>query len=308
MHLSTKYDEFIIETYIKEVDMLLLESKTTLRDKFLKLLKLVLRKGYKYRRKILVYGLASLITMASISEVSELFANDVELKELAYDANVTELVEKELEKIPTKDVTSVESGEEFSGVDEIPKKKEIPIDYSDRPWELQKNPKNMRLSQKGWDYIKYEEGSIKQKGKPVLTAYSIGDGMVTIGWGHAEKTKKSNIKVGDKITYDQAYEYLKQDLTVSANGVRRILKRFEDKGIDVKLSQDQFDVLVSLAYNSGVGALNRSSVIRHIKNGDLEKAGRKIENWRLKNRKKFPGLVKRRKLESEKFLSYKKFS
>ncbi len=93
---------------------------------------------------------------------------------------------------------------------------------------------------------------------------------------------------------------------INLNGVRRILKRWEDEYIDVYLSQDQFDVLVSLAYNSGVGALNRSSVMRQVKRGNIEKAGKKLKSWRVN--KKFPGLQTRRNLEYKQFMSYQTFS
>jgi len=35
------------------------------------------------------------------------------------------------------------------------------------------------------EHLKYEEGSIYDKGEPVLTAYDLGDGAYTIGYGHA---------------------------------------------------------------------------------------------------------------------------
>jgi lysozyme len=301
MYLSTNYNEFILETYQKEFDMII-ESKIELRDKFIKLLKFVLRKGYKYRRKVLIYGLASLVAISSLAEVTELFANDDGVKQLVDQSQCEEVITSELDKM---EEVPIREPEEKKVVYEKPKPKKIKVDISDRPWVMQSNISDMKLSQAGWDYIRYEEGSTKDKGQPVLKAYSIGDGMITIGWGHAEKSRKSQFNVGDEITYDQAYEFLKKDLKTAADGVRRIFSRWEEKGVDVKISQDQFDVLVSLAYNSGVGSVNKSSIIRQLKKGNYEKAGEKLKSWRV--RKKFPGLQTRRDKEYVQFMSYKTF-
>lgn len=165
-----------------------------------------------------------------------------------------------------------------------------------------KSVPNMRLSHDGWKMIKHEEGRADKKGEPALKAYKLGDGMITIGWGHAEKVRRSKFKVGDEITKEEAQKLLEEDLMVAANGVRKIFTEWEGKGIDVKLTQDQFDVLVSLAFNSGVGSLRRSNLIQQIKRGNLKKAGEMIKNYKIK--KKFKDSLKsRRSRESEKFLN-----
>lgn len=150
------------------------------------------------------------------------------------------------------------------------------------------------LSQRGWDHIKDEE-------KLRTKAYSIGDGMITIGYGHAEPESKSKYKVGDEIAEEEAYELLKIDLKQAADGVRNIFKEWEEKSIDVEINQDMFDALVSIAYNSGIGGLRNSDFIQDIKRGDFEKAGEKIKSFKVS--KKFPGLEIRRKKESDMFLA-----
>jgi lysozyme len=299
--LLAKYDQFLLETYKKEFDMIN-ESNTDLKSKFVKLLKLIVGKGYKYRRKLLVYGLSSLIAMTSISEVSNLFASDESIQNLAMDGGVSDIIHSEIERmVSINPIDKIELLKSKSEPDKPLSKKSV----EGESWLLRDINSGFILSQSGWDYIRYEEGSTKEKGKPVLTAYSIGDGMITIGWGHAESDSVSQYKIGDKITYDKAQKLLKKDLRKAADGVRRILKRFEKSGLNVKISQDQFDVLVSLAYNSGVGALNRSEIMKHIKKGDLEGAGGALKSWRVGD--KFPGLQLRRDKEYEKFMSYKKF-
>jgi lysozyme len=150
------------------------------------------------------------------------------------------------------------------------------------------------LSQDGWNHIKKEE-SLR------LTAYSIGDGMITVGWGHAEPFGKSKYKIGDKISEEEARKLLKEDLNYIADGVRRIFIEWEEEGIDVKITQDMFDALVSIAFNTGVGALRRSELMQELKKGNHKVAGEKIKKFRVSN--KFPGLYDRREKESQMFLA-----
>ena len=49
--------------------------------------------------------------------------------------------------------------------------------------------------------LKNHEGSAKRKGEPVLRAYELGDGKVTVGWGHAEPIKSSSFKKKSKNRY-----------------------------------------------------------------------------------------------------------
>jgi GH24 family phage-related lysozyme (muramidase) len=151
-----------------------------------------------------------------------------------------------------------------------------------------------KLSDEGWNHIKSEE-------KCVLKAYTIGDGKVTVGYGHAEDIGKTKLRKGQKITQAQADKYLKEDLKKAADGVRRIFREWNEDGVDVKITQSMFDALVSLAYNSGVGSLRQSDLIQHIKKGEYKLAGDSIKEYNLN--KKFPGLETRREKESEMFLA-----
>lgn len=299
MKNTLKYNDFLVERYYKDVDMIL-ESNGSIKKKLIQLLKKVLRVGFKYRRKVFIYGLIALVTLTSASKLINLIESDKEINNLYTTAGFTEDMIADFEsKMDTMSTADKAKALKASGED-----KEIKL--IPRKWTMMKSPNELKLSQRGWDYIRNEEGSRKRKGEPVLKAYAIGDGMITIGWGHAEKSKKSQFKVGDTITYDQAYSLLQKDLTKAANGVRRIFNEWEDKGIDIQITQDQFDVLVSLAFNSGVGALRKSPIIKYLKKGDHEKAGEAMSKWRVS--KKFPGLKKRRSKEYQWWMSYKTFS
>jgi lysozyme len=142
-----------------------------------------------------------------------------------------------------------------------------------------------KLSQDGWDHIREEEG-LK------LKAYKIGDGKITVGYGHAEPIKDSKFKVGETITKEKAEELLKQDIKIAADGVRRMFKDWEKDNTDIKITQSMFDALVSIAYNVGVGGLRRSDLVNKLKRGEYEQAGDSILHF--KTSKRFPGLAKRR--------------
>jgi lysozyme len=157
-----------------------------------------------------------------------------------------------------------------------------------------KDPTELKLSRNGMDHIKdHEELKLK--------AYKIGDGKITIGYGHAEPIKKSKYKLGQKITLDEAEKLLWLDATTAANGVRRMFERWKNEGIEIKVSQSQFDAMVSMAYNMGVSGLLRSEFVKLLKQNELNKAAEKIKTTGIN--KKFPGLSKRRIKEYDMFMS-----
>lgn len=219
------------------------------------------------KKKILRHALITLLTLSFYSDVVNVVKKTKNLE--------PQLKEFLLDMLGKKK-------EDISKISEIPKEGKWKKGYE------------FTLSQKGWDHIKDEE-SLR------LTAYSIGDGMITIGWGHAEKENNSKYSVGDKITKEEAQKLLDKDLNRIENGVRGIFAEWEKKGIDVKITQDMFDALVSIAFNTGIGALRRSELIQDLKKGNYKAAGEKIKNFRVS--KKFPGLYDRREKESQMFLS-----
>lgn len=157
-----------------------------------------------------------------------------------------------------------------------------------------KDPQTLKLSSEGWKHIREHE-------KLRLKAYSIGDGMITIGYGHAEPINKSKYKLGQKITLEEANRLFIKDVNIAAAGVRRMFNDWSNAGIEVKITQNQYDVLVSMAFNMGVSGLRRTSFVQLLKQNNLEKAGERIKSTGVSD--KFPGLSKRRESESEKFLS-----
>lgn len=87
----------------------------------------------------------------------------------------------------------------------------------------------------------------------------------------------------------------------AAKRVKKIFKQWEEQGIDIKISQNQYDVLVSLAFNMGISDLRQTKFIQLLKQKKYKEAREIIKKTNIEE--KFPGLIKRRKQESNKFLN-----
>ena len=161
------------------------------------------------------------------------------------------------------------------------------------------------------DHLKYEEGSIVNKGKPNLVAYDLGDGAYTIGYGHAifpeeEESfsflpRYSKIRPGrTKITKENAETLLKDDLRESESIINRILNQWEQKGIKPPITQGMYDAMVSMSFNMGRG-IRTSKFIQAVKQSDFDLARKLILTTSENLFDDFPGLEPRRKKESEMF-------
>jgi lysozyme len=140
----------------------------------------------------------------------------------------------------------------------------------------------MRISQTGVDLIKHFE-SLQ------LDAYRCSAGVWTIGYGHTK-----GVKQGDRITEQEAERLLESDLELFERGVLRSVK--------VKLTQSQFDALVSFSFNVGLGALGHSTLLRRLNEGDIFGAADQFLRWDKAGGKVLAGLVRRRKAERALFL------
>ena len=161
------------------------------------------------------------------------------------------------------------------------------------------------------DHLKYEEGSIVNKGEPNLVAYDLGDGAYTIGYGHAifpdeEESfnflpRYSKIRPSrTKITKENAEVLLKDDLIESESIINRILNQWEQKGIKPSITQGMYDAMVSMAFNMGRG-IRTSKFIQAVKQSDFDLAKKLILTTSENLFDNFPGLELRRKKESEMF-------
>lgn len=123
-----------------------------------------------------------------------------------------------------------------------------------------KNPLQLNISQNGLDHLKKFEDIRLEK-------YHLG-GDTLIGYGHKILPNENY----STITPEIAEELLIKDATYASDGVKRLFKMWNDLGIDIKVTQNQFDVMVSLAYSMGVGAFRGSDFVQALKQNDFVQA------------------------------------
>ena len=149
-------------------------------------------------------------------------------------------------------------------------------------------PESMSVSNKGVDLICEFEGKR-------LAAYDDGVGVWTIGFGTIKYPNGVRVKKGDTCTLEQAKEYMRHDLIEFEHTVNSSVK--------VPLNQNQFDALVSLAYNIGSNAFKSSTLVKKVNTGDYRGASDQFNVWINAGGKRMQGLVNRRDKEKLLFLS-----
>lgn len=122
-----------------------------------------------------------------------------------------------------------------------------------------------------------------------LEAYVCPAGKLTIGYGDTGP----HVLPGLTITQDEAE-------TLLANRLEREFEAGVLKMIgDIPTTENQFSALVSLAYNIGLGALRRSTVMKRHLDGDYEGAAKAFSMWNQGGGRVLAGLVRRRQEEAD---------
>lgn len=131
-----------------------------------------------------------------------------------------------------------------------------------------------RIGPKGLALIKRSEGLR-------LKAYRCPAGVPTIGYG----STGPHVKMGMTITEAEAERLLREDL-----------ERFEKGVVQMAgmMTPGQFSALVSFAFNVGLGALQKSTLLKKHLAGDYDGAAREFAKWNKAAGKVLPGLVTRR--------------
>ena len=127
-----------------------------------------------------------------------------------------------------------------------------------------------------------------------LKAYDDGVGVWTIGFGTTKYPNGIRVKKGDTCTLDQAKAYMQNDLKSFEQTVNNTVK--------VPLNQNQFDALVSLAYNIGATAFKKSTLVKRLNEGNYKAAANQFNVWVNAGGKRMQGLVNRRAAERALFL------
>lgn len=141
----------------------------------------------------------------------------------------------------------------------------------------------MKTSEIGLKKIAVREGT-------VLHSYKDSKGLLTAGVGHLlDAEERKQYPLNTKITQAQCDKWLAEDAKECEDAVN---------SLGVSLKQNEFDALVSLAFNIGVGGFKKSTVARRLKAGDKPAAAEAILLWN-----KPPEIQGRRRTEYNQFLT-----
>jgi lysozyme len=137
----------------------------------------------------------------------------------------------------------------------------------------------VNISQTGIDLIKGFEGYSDK-------VYLDTAGIYTIGYG----STKGITRHTPPITKEQGEKLLIADLADAESAVNRL--------VDVPLTQNQFDALVSFVFNLGAEAFRKSTLLQMINTGQHHKAPEQFQRWKYAGGKESKGIITRRLKES----------
>ena len=116
----------------------------------------------------------------------------------------------------------------------------------------------------------------------------------TIGCGHTSAAGPPKVTKGMTITAEECDAILSRDLTTFEKAVL--------KAVTAPLNQNQFDALVSLAFNIGAGNFSKSTLVKKLNARDYRGAADQFTVWNKAAGKVMKGLVNRRADERALFL------
>jgi lysozyme len=139
-----------------------------------------------------------------------------------------------------------------------------------------------QIGKAGLDLVKSFEG-LK------LRAYLCPANVWTIGFG----STGPHVTPGKVITEAQADGLLQDDLDRFEKAVTRL--------VTVPLTQNQYDALVSFAFNVGISALERSTLLKRVNAKLFDQARAEFGKWNRAGGRPLAGLTRRRAAEAALF-------
>lgn len=137
---------------------------------------------------------------------------------------------------------------------------------------------NMCMSDKGRELLTEWEGKER-------SAYNDSGGKSTVGVGHL-------LTAGEyypaPLTDEQIDNLLRSDLAIAEEALN---------ACNVRLTQNQFDALVSFIFNIGVSSFMKSTLRQKLVAGELNEVPTQLARWNKVANQVSPGLVNRRNKE-----------
>ena len=135
-----------------------------------------------------------------------------------------------------------------------------------------------------------------------LDPYLCPAGYWTIGWGHVVRDAQGRLLHGLE---NKKVAYVVYPNGITKNDAERLLQSdvfnfaiCVDDMVKVRVSDGRFCSLVSFAFNVGVGAFERSTLLRLLNQGNLDAIPEQLMRWTKANGKELSGLRRRRQAES----------
>jgi lysozyme len=126
--------------------------------------------------------------------------------------------------------------------------------------------------------------------------YLCAAGVITVGYGSTRGFDNRPISMDmELLTKEDGLFLLRRDLAKSERAVDRLIK--------VELSTNEFSSLCSFCYNVGSGNLQMSTLRSKLNRGDRDGAADEFPKWRRASGRILAGLVRRREIERQLFLS-----
>lgn len=156
-------------------------------------------------------------------------------------------------------------------------------------WVITQRPDNMNedmvISKRGLDFIKKHEGF---RNHPYLDPV----GIPTIGYGFTYYLDGTRVTMDDEpLTMLKATEMLLKVVEIYEDAVNEL--------VEVELTQNQFDALVSFTFNVGSGAFKNSTLLKRINNDPNDPdIDYQFKRWNKAGGKVLKGLKKRRNMEA----------
>lgn len=148
----------------------------------------------------------------------------------------------------------------------------------------------MQASSNAVQLIKASEGF---KAHPYLCPA----GVPTIGYGSTRYENGVKVTLKDKPISPERAELIL--LYVLQHEYAPAVSRY----VTVPINQNQFDALLSFAYNLGAQALRTSTLLRLLNENKMIAAATEFTKWVWADGRKLVGLIKRREAERKLFLS-----
>lgn len=147
----------------------------------------------------------------------------------------------------------------------------------------------MNTSDAGLKFIATHEGL---RTRP----YNDPSGYCTVGIGHLigkRRCTQGDYNQWGELSEQQVLELFRQDVPRYEEPVNRL--------VTVALTQNQFDVLVSFAFNVGAKAFRNSTLLRKLNQGDYAGAANEFARWNKSRGRMLSGLTRRRAEEAAMF-------